>query len=153
MTESTIRTQIYTVLRSVTDIGVVYDYDRWAADWVTFINLFKTTIDGVDQIRGWEISRKAVIEGLLKFDVGSKKKKKKHSFVIRGYLGLKDADGTEKIFNSLIEAVASAFRSNETLNSTAWFHDGLQAEIIEARMFGGVLCHYCEAILTVHETV
>lgn len=76
-----------------------------------------------------------------------------HTFIIRGFLRIKDASATEKIFNALIEAIATAFRSNKTLNSTAQDHDFIQAEVIDSRTFGGVLCHHAELILTVYERI
>jgi len=151
MTESTIRGQIYSILSSVSEIGIVYDYERWAADWTSFINLFKSTIRGIDQIRGWEISRRAAPESGVTAEATIGQTDKQHIFLIRGYMGLNDATATEKTFNSLLEAISDAFRPLLTLNGAALDHDFIQAEIIESRMFGGVLCHYAELSLTVHE--
>jgi hypothetical protein len=153
MSEANIRTQIYTILSSVTNIGKVYDYERWANDWATFINFFKTTIGGIDQIRGWEISRRSAPEKQVGISSGTGKYERAHSFVIRGYLGVKDADATEKTFNALIEAIATAFRGNRKLNGTAERHDLIQTDIIEPRMFGSVLCHYAELSLTATERI
>ncbi len=149
MSESAIRTQIYTILSGVNDIGKVYDYERWSADWTTFINIFKTTIGGVDQVRGWEIGRRSCSENMLTLGEVDRP----HNFIIRGYMGVSDAAATEKTFNTLIEAIAAAFRTNLTLNGAAFLgHDYLQIELIEARMFGGVLCHYAELGLIVHDS-
>lgn len=148
MSEATIREQIYTILSGLTDIGKVYDYERWAVDWATFINLFKTRVGTTDQIRGWEINRKAVKGKTSAFET----EESTHSYVIRGYLGLNDANETEKTFNGLVEAVRDAFRDHPTLNAAAEYHGGIQAEVIEPRMFGGVLCHYAELVLEVSET-
>ena len=147
MPESLIRTQIYTILSGVTDIGKVYDYERWAADWTTFINLFKTTVADIEQIRGWEIGRRAAPEKVATLG----RNERGHTFVIRGYMRVNDAQASEKTFNALIEAIADAFRSNLEINGTAEHHDFLQAEIIEHRNFGGVLCHYAELVLTAYE--
>jgi hypothetical protein len=68
-------------------------------------------------------------------------------------MGIKDSAATEKTFNVLIEALATAFRANPTLSQTAFDHNNLQREIIEARSFGSVLCHYAELTLTVIERV
>ncbi len=143
MSESAIRTQIYTILSGVTNIGKVYDYERWIIDWGTFINLFK---DSEGKILGWDIGRKAPI-------TEDETSIKKHTYSIKGYMGLKDADGTEKDFNELIESVASAFRSNKMLNGSALGHDFIQVEILDVRMFGGVLCHFAELTLTVYEHI
>ena len=151
MSESAIRNQIYTIISAVTDIGKVYDYERWTAEWATFINLFKTTIGGIDQIRGWEIGRKAAPESGATEIATLGTTDKSHIFVIRGYMGVKDEAATEKTFNLLIEAISDIFRTNLTINGTALIHDFIQAEIIEFRTFGGVLCHYAELTLTAHE--
>ena len=153
MPEATIRAQIYVILSGVTDIGKTYDYERWAADWGTFINFFKTTIGGVDQVRGWEIGRRSATEKKIVIGIGAASQEKTHVFVIRGFLGVNDASATEKTFNALIEAIAKAFRTNKTLNGTATNHDYIQAEVIDTRMFGGVLCHHAELTLTVYERI
>jgi hypothetical protein len=153
MSESTIRAQIYSILNSVEDIGKVYDYERWSADWTTFINLFKTAIDGEDQIRGWEIGRRSVKETKVVIGLSAGGNEKAHGFLIRGYLRVKDAEASEKTFSSLIEAIGDAFRSNPKLNQTAERHDFIQADPIESRVFGGVLCHYAELTLTAYERI
>ncbi len=153
MSESLIRAQIYTILNAVTNIGKVYDYERLTADWNQFITFYKTQIGAVDQIRGCQISRKSVKEKKIVLGIGSSSHEKTHVFLIRGFLGVSDASATEKTFNALIEAIATAFRTNKTLNSTAQDHDFIQAESIEVRSFGGVLCHYAEMTLTVYERI
>ncbi len=153
MSESAIRGQIYAVIGAIANIGMVYDYERWAADWVAFINFFKTTIGGVDQIRGWEISRRSAAEKKIVIGVNISSHQKTHVFLIRGYMGVNDAAATEKTFNALIEAIGAAFRYNKKLNDTAMDHDYIQAETIGFRMFGGALCHYAELSLTVYERI
>ncbi len=153
MPEATIRTAIYTILNAVTDVGKVYDYERWTADWTTFINFFKTTIAGVDQVRGWEIGRRSVKEQRITLGTSSLGNEKSHGFLIRGYMRVNDAEASEKIFNALIEAIATAFRTNKNLNGMANDHDFIQGEVIEFRLFGGVLCHYAELSLTVYERI
>jgi hypothetical protein len=154
MSEANIRTQIYTILGNVANIGKVYDYERWAADWTTFINLFKTTIGAVDQIRGWEISRRGgpaedIAYGVIEVP---------HHFLIRGFMGVSDADATEKTFNTLIESVRTAFLTKDTLNGTCRTiryegKAGIQVDLIESRMFGSVFCHYTELSLYLVERI
>jgi hypothetical protein len=149
MSESTIRTAIYNILSGVTNIGKVYDYERWAKTWEEFINLFKATIGGVDQILGWEIYRRSAKEEKITIGIGSNEDEITHVFIIAGYMGVKDASATEKIFNTHIETIATAFRSNRTLNDSAEDNGGIQRDIIDTRMFGSVLCHHVELSLTV----
>lgn len=143
MSESAIRTQIYTIISGVTNIGKVYDYERWAVDWGTFLNLYK---DSGGKILGWEIGRKSPI-------TEDETSVKKHTYSIKGYMGLKDADMTEKTFNGLIESVATAFRNNKELNGAALGHDFIQVEVLDVRTFGSVLCHFVELTLTVYEHI
>ncbi len=146
MSESTIRAAIKATLSGVTNIGKVHDYERWAVDWSKFLGFFRTGISGVDQIRGWEIGRKAPI-------TEDETSVKKHTYSIKGYMGVEDAAQTEKTFNTLIEAVAAAFRSDKTLSGTALGHDFIQVEALDTRSFGGVLCHYTELSLAVYEHI
>src|SRR4030042_3344011 len=146
MSEAAIRTQVHSILSGVADIGKVYDYERWANDWATFINLFKTTVGGVDQIRGWEISR-----GSVKDEGKPGRFEATHSYAIKGYIGVKDSTATEKTFAALIEAIRAAFRTNWNLNGAAEYHDLIQVPVSEPRMFGSILCHYAELTLDVHD--
>ncbi len=142
---------VKTNLDSVIDIGKTYDYERWLKDWTKFINLFKSENHG--QIRGWEITRAAAPE----HQAGAFFRH--HKFVIRGYMAIKDSDATDKTFQELVEEVCAKFRT--AADGTAWFYgDGdqsgdapAQVETIEARTFGGVLCHYAEIKLTVTERI
>lgn len=146
MAESTVRSAIYTFLSAVTNIGVVHDYERWATDWDTFIGLFKTTIGTTPQIRGWEIRQTRVTE--------TDESPLARAYKIKGYLGVSDATATEKTFVALIEAIAAKFRADQMLGTKGapvLGHDFIQVELIEERMFGSVLCHYCELALTCYE--
>lgn len=149
MSESAIRAQIYSILSGVSGIGKVHDYERWSKDWDTFISYFKDTASG--RILGWEIGRRSGREEKTVIGIGDEDQDLSHTFVIRGYMAVDDSAATEKLFNALIEAIAAAFREKTTLNGTATDHEYIQRETIEARMFGGVLCHYAELSLTVTE--
>lgn len=143
MSESTVRTGVYTILNAVADVGKVYDYERWAKDWGTFINLFKTTIGGKAQIRGWEIGRTSAPEDATSV--------KAHKYSIKGYMGIDDSAASEKTFNAVIEAIVAAFRANKMLSGAALGHDFIQVDLIEPRMFANVLCHYAELSLVVYD--
>jgi len=151
MSESAIRAEIAAIVGGVADIGKVYDYERHASSWAKFIQLFKATIGGQPQIRGWEISRVRVAETLETLGGGPAATDNKHTYAIQGYLGVNDAEASEKTFEALIEEIRAAFRANPTLNGAADGHDYIQAETIDTRMFGSVLCHYAKLLLTVTE--
>jgi hypothetical protein len=143
MSESGTRAAIAAKIASLPDIGIVHDYERWAADSAKFIEFFTATIGGVSQIRGWEISRKKAVE-----DTTSTRG---HIYLIKGYMGLKDAAATEKTFNGLIEEIALAFRRSQSLGGATLGHDFIQVQTIEARMFGSVLCHCAELSITCYD--
>ena len=151
MSESTIRAAIKDVLTGVENIGVVHDYERHAATWEKFLELFRVTIAGQAQIRGWEITRRQRTAVQQTLGIGFAESDRRHGYKIHGYMGLQDAQATEKTFQALIEAVCAAFAASGRLGGTHNQHDFVQVNIIEPRMFGGVLCHFCEMTLTVTE--
>lgn len=147
MSLEAIREQIKTILSGVSGIGVVHDYERWAADWTSYLELFSVEDEIGTRINGWEITRKKTPSKTASTTHDSRS----HTFLIRGIYGLKDSDATEITFQQLIEDVCAAFRSNYQLNSTADNTESVQVDLVENRVFGNVLCHYCELSLTADE--
>lgn len=146
-----IRDDIKTRLEAVPNRGIVHGRSRLATDWAIYIARFKDPSDG--RIRGWEICRIAVPEhrrGAIA---------RHHRFVLRGVLGFSDADATADSFQELIEEVCNAFR--DAADGASWqFINGdnpdqspAQVSVIDERMFGNVLCHYCEIHLSVTERI
>ncbi len=145
---------IKTNLEAITDIGIVHDYYRYVANPTKFVTLFSyTPTGGSKHIRGWEITRIRAPEHKRGAYF------RHHIFKLTGYLGLKDTDATDKIFQALIDAVCEKFRTAS--DGATWYYlDGdnsdnspCQVEIIEPRMFGETLCHYAEIILLVTERI
>lgn len=145
MSESAIRQAIYTILKSVTDIGRVYDYDRNATDWDQFINLFKDNRSG--RISGAEISR----GNCQSVKISYIEEDSTHGFIIRLYMGVNDADKTELKFNARIEAIRTAARGNHTLSGVCTDAGPITVPVIDTRTFGSVLCHYAELHWPVNE--
>lgn len=144
MSESAIRTQIFNIVSAVPDIGKVYDYERWTVDWGAFINLFK---DPAGKILGWEISRKSFKAEIMV--LGGASGGSSHVYILRGFLGVKDAVATEKAINELLGSIVEAFRQGRTLNG-AGYVDSIEG-MIETRTFGGMLCHCAELYLACRE--
>lgn len=155
MSLADIRADILDVIEDLPDIGVVYDYERYTNDWARFVDLFSDTIDGIKQIRGWMIGYSGTPESeQAQFDDGTSPVLRQSRWVIRGYLGLDDSRETEKTFQDLVEDVLDALDDDHTdLHDPAdYFHvTPATAPIVEARVFGSVLCHYCEIVLTITE--
>lgn len=148
MSLTTIREQIKTILSGVSGIGVVHDYERWAADWTKFLDLFRVEDDdGKKTINGWMFNRRKTPAKTA----STTHDLRTHNFQIQGIYGLKDSDASEIVFQQIIEDACAAFRSKYKLNDTADNTEPVQVELVENRMFGIVLCHYCELTLIAEE--
>lgn len=152
MSLTNIRTAIYEVLDNIAGIGIVHDYERWSADWSRYLDLFTTQIGGIRQVRGWTIGYSGTAESdQVQLDGGELRSSR---WVVRGYMGWDDSRETEKDFQDLVEDVLDALDDESTtLHDPADYYDigPATAPVVEARVFGSVLCHYCEIILTVTE--
>ncbi|MEA5113019.1 MAG: hypothetical protein VB050_03245 [Geobacteraceae bacterium] len=147
MSEAACRQKVFEIISAVPNVGVVHDYERWAADWNKFIELFRDSVSGT--IRGWEICR----ANMLSEKISNIEENRAHGFVVKGYLAVNDALATEKIFNGLIDAICNAFKGNHTLGRICTDAGPVSAEVIDTRMFGAVLCHYAELKFPVSEIV
>lgn len=128
-------------------VGPVHDYERWSAEWKKFLDHFKAS-DG--KIHGWTITREKTTESFIP-GLGAERR---HTMVLRGYYALQDSVGSEKNFQDLIEVICTVFRGETTLNGTVEQVEApLQVDLVEPRMFGAVLCHYCELRQVVPETL
>ena len=131
MSEATMRALVYGLVAGVSNVGQVHDYERWANDWTTYLDRFKTTISGSDVVRGWTITCAGWTQ-----DHGVRS----YIYKVRGYFGLDDSAASEKTAIGIVEDVC------EALNTSSDFDDVEAAElsIFEPRLFGSVLCHYAE---------
>lgn len=141
-------------LSALPNIGQVHDYYRWNKESAAFLSLFAYTASGgSQQIRGWEFTRSAAPEHKRGAFF------KHHRFKITGFMSLKDSDATDKTFQQLVDNICETFRV--TASGAAWdYRDGdnaensaAQADVIEVRTFGSVLCHYAEINLSVTERI
>lgn len=152
MSEAAIRAAIYSAVGGVSSVGEVYDFEQWAAEWPDFLNLFKTTIGGVDQILGWDVSYRGFSPSrdpqFARFVIHT------HTFWVQGYNRVNNALATEKIFAPLAIAVCAAIDANSTLHNGVYKHTGpAELQTVEPRTFGSVLCHYARIVVTVPEQV
>lgn len=143
-TVAQIREKIRLKLVGVTGIGQVHDYERFSARDADFQALYK---DGAtNRIKGWNFYREATRE----LDLDNGEVRRVHTWRIAGFMSFDDADASGKIFDDLVEAVATAFRTDRTLGGTVEDikdmdqekgESGIQVDAIEPVMFAGVLCH------------
>lgn len=155
MSEVTVRAAIKTIVDSVTDVGLVYDYERWQSTWSAYLTLFKTTINGTDQIRAWTIACSGFTQERVEFRTEGKAGILRiYQFIVRGYLGLDDSAATEKTAIALAEDVIEALDDADTIRPpTAGYYDAQPAQLqtFELRMFGDVLCHFAEIGVVIQE--
>jgi hypothetical protein len=152
--EATIRARIDTVISAVSNSGLVYDYERWATDWTTYLDRFKTTISSVEVIRAWTITCSAIAPNMITaMGSSGSDTELSYRFVVRGYFGLDDENASEKTAIALVEDVVIALNADSTLR--AYFGAGAkplaECTIFEPRFFGDVLCHYAEITLPIQE--
>jgi len=157
------RAKILAAMNTVTNIGQVYDYERFADDWETLLALFKATISSVDQFRGWTIALEGVDSEMIGFgNSGDEVEQLTYRVRIRGILGENDATGTQKTFEALILSAKQALEAATALHdndlaqgaSGRFASDGpVQIPVIDLRQFSDVLCHYGELALRIQEVV
>jgi hypothetical protein len=136
------RAAIVANLESIADIGRVHDHEPYAADLQTLQAFYLATIAGVPQLRGWYVRRTATKEtsrALGRYE-------ELVSWKIQGFLALNEAARSEFAFDTLLEAIRDAFRSDETLSGTVVTTvtdegAGVQVAMSGPVMFAGVLCH------------
>ena len=153
MSEAAARTAVYNVVNGVTDKGVCYDYARWSADWSGFLDLFKTTVGAVEQIRGWMVTLRGMDPE--PYNMGISQTLRTYHFRILGLMGIDDSAATEKTFAALTEDVAEALDAAATLHAQSAYFFATEATIavFEPRVFGGVLCHWTEINIDLQEVV
>lgn len=158
-TLSQIRTAIVNKMKTVPDIGKVHSYQRYEANATALAGLYRTSIGGVEQLRGWYVTR----VGTVQSSPGTGRYVINHRWRIRGFMGLDDARTSELTFDDLIDAARLAFRDDETLGGvvagTALDQTGNQASPAGLQldeqvpvMFAGVLCHSAAMTLNTWHT-
>ena len=152
MAYNDLRVAIKALLDGVTDIGVTHTRERWSDTWPSFLSLFKTQVNGEDQIRGWTISRTSKV---MTVSGASREASVNYTeeFLIRGFLGFSDADDTDGTFQALVDTIVTALNGDKNLSDAAGVVDygavPVEVRILDLRMFGRVMCHYTEMRYTV----
>jgi len=148
MSLENIREQIKVILSAVPGVGIVHDYLRRADTDLKFKELFLYTGgEGTQRYNGWMITRVKTPSKTASVT----HEERSHTCRIIGIYGLDDDGASEIIFQELIEDICQAFRAEYQLNSTAANTEPVQVDLVEPRMFGNVLCHYCELTLQADE--
>jgi len=89
----------------------VHQYERYTKNASDLVAMYKSGSDGDARLHGWHVRRFATREELVAVGEWSIW----HSWRIRGFMSLDDADESEKLFDTEIEAIRDSFREDETL--------------------------------------
>ena len=148
MSLSLIRTELKTILESVSGIGQVHDYKRYSADWGSYKKLF--TKD--KKVNEWEIQR----DGFSTSPTGSQSRSGKvkditHRITIRGFYAFNDACASEKTFDTLCDAITDKLIQDQGLGGQAELIGIPIAGEITFNYLGDVLCHMVEIKFEVYE--
>lgn len=155
MSESAIRSAIYNAVNGVSNVGLVYDYERHANDWGAFLDFFKTTIGGTDQIRGWMVGYRGIREAKPQtFVPGKSGNERIHQFQILGVMGIDDSEATEKTFAALAEDVCDALDDAVALHAKGTFPNAAPVTMgFDPRPFAGILVHAVAIAIDVTESI
>lgn len=145
-----ILTNIKTRMTTVTGIGRVHSFWRWAHQDSDF-NSFAVT-GGI--VNFWQIRRLSTRESWMT----SFQYERVHDIDFFGAYSHKDATPSEPVFQGIVERVTNVFRSTagKTLAGTVQSlvegsQGGLQINSIQEEMIFNILCHVCRARLKVKE--
>jgi hypothetical protein len=155
VSEATIRARIKAVLDTVSNAGLIYNYERFdKGNFTVAIDLFRTTIGGAEVFRGWTVTCSSMSPvALTRMGASGSDTEIHYIFKVRGYFGLHDASASEITAIAIVEAVVLALNADATLR--AYFGGGAKslAELttFEPRRFAGWLCHYAEITMPIPE--
>jgi hypothetical protein len=83
------------------------------------LDLFKTSIGGKNQIRGWMIEYRGVIAAEGGRFSTTKRISRTHRFEIMGLMGIDDSNASEKTFSAIAEDVCDTLDSDATIQAFA----------------------------------
>jgi hypothetical protein len=147
-----VRAAVKAKVAGVANVGTVHDYERFANTPSALIADYVNNAQTGNRINGWFVSRAAYREVFI--DTG--RWVRDDDWRVVGYMGLDDADATEKKISTLVDAIADAFRNDDTLGGvvgtciidTQGKKAGLQLDELGHVLFAGVLCHRARCSLT-----
>ena len=144
-----IRAEIKTKLESIASIGKVQDYIRHAITWEKIEEFYKDN----DKINAWFFRVASTPQS--KIASGSIALDRQWNFNLFGFYGLKDVEGTGKVFENIVEDVLDEFSDSQDLVAKVRWPDESPPEcaLIEERLFVGILCHRAQVNLVYDEQV
>lgn len=151
-TVNEIRAAIAEKIFSLDKTVAVHEYERYAKSNSDLVAMYKSGDDAATaRLHGWHIRNIATREVFV--DTG--RWSIWHTWRIRGFMSLDDKNETEKLFDTFIESIRDAFRTDDSLGGLLFSCtepdgnvNGVQKLNAMPVFFGGVLCHSAELGLT-----
>jgi len=148
MSLSTVRTEIKTILLTISNVGQVHDYKRYTHSWDDYKDLFVEN----SKVNTWEIVRES-FESFV--EASNNVNRTRHNFTIRGFYSVQDKTASEKTFQDIVEDIRVTFRNKPKLNNKAelvfFSPDRPFSGVFRYDYLGAVLCHIVEINLTIQE--
>lgn len=147
------RAAIVAKLQGVPLVGRVHDLEPWGRTQADFESAYVYTLpDGTQQLRGWFVRRVRTRE--VESAIG--RVVNEHDWQLRLFMSLDSAQRSEITFDTLVEAVRKAVRTDLTLGGAVQppassRATGLQLTDSTPAMFVGVLCHAATLAMTTAE--
>lgn len=144
-----LRTAIKAELDAVPDIGQTHSRERFVVDPSAYLDMFKATISGTAQIRAWLILRESVTPV---DDRTFGEDRRRHLFVLRGYLGFQDSSDTYGTMQALCDTIMARFDNLTTLSVSGVIVRAIGPTTLrsfDTGQFGSVLCHLAEIELPI----
>jgi hypothetical protein len=150
MSTSTIRAAIAATISGISGIGLVHEFERYSKRQSDFVEFFT---EG-RKLLGWIVQRRGTEERAAAVDYN----RVIDRWEITGFMALEDAAQTELTFNTKIDEIRDAFRSDETIGGVVESIQvnglyGVQVDGIEPVMFGATLCHRARLSLSTVTTI
>lgn len=145
-----IRAAIVAKAQAVPDFGRVHAYERYVREEKAFRDLYLVErADGTDLLAGWWLRRTATEE----LGIAIRRTVDVHTWQLRGYRALNDAEASELAFDASIEALRDAVRADPTFGGVCEpeptggaYGSSNEPQYVAVQdagpvMFCGVLCH------------
>ena len=155
MSLTTVRSQVKTILKTISSLGEVHQYERYSKDWATYKEFFKegAHINFVQILRP---SFERTVEGSSGNPTVTDEhglERVTHNFLLKGAYSLDDEHASEKICQDIVESICQEFRSRPTLDAMAEVVTYPIIGRIFNGMFGNVLCHIYEIEVSIRERI
>lgn len=152
---STIQAALVALVSAATGTANVLSGKRLSYDWNRFVAQFREVYDTTEaRVHGWTVS----YVGDDEVRETSLHNRLTYRFEVRGYYSLREVDTgdtttSESEFDALIQAIKDQVRTTYSVSGTAEISSPASCRLKDERLFGGVLCHYCEIVLTADEVL